>query len=110
MDMPTAKEEIRMLSEAIEKCGRPIVLSLSPGPAKIEEAWYYETHANMWRITDDFWDDWQLLVPMFERCELWQSHVTKGAIRTVTCFRSVSLEKALRMSGILVLRKRNRLR
>lgn len=34
MDMPTAKEEIRMLSEAIEKCGRPIVLSLSPGPAK----------------------------------------------------------------------------
>lgn len=78
MDMPTAKEEIRMLSEAIEKCGRPIVLSLSPGPAKIEEAWYYETHANMWRITDDFWDDWQLLVPMFERCELWQSHVTKG--------------------------------
>ena len=67
MDMPTAKEEIRMLSEAIEKCGRPIVLSLSPGPAKIEEAWYYETHANMWRITDDFWDDWQLLVPMFER-------------------------------------------
>ena len=30
MDMPTAKEEIRRLSEAIEKCGRPIVLSLSP--------------------------------------------------------------------------------
>lgn len=78
MDMPTAKEEIRMLSEAIQKCGREIVLSLSPGPAKIEEAWYYETHANMWRITDDFWDDWRLLLPMFARCELWQSHVKSG--------------------------------
>ena len=78
MDMPTAKEEIRMLSEAIEKCGRPIVLSLSPGPAKIEEAWYYETHANMWRITDDLWDDWKLLKNMFWRCEMWQDHVRQG--------------------------------
>ena len=54
MDMPTAKEEIRMLSEAIEKCGRPIVLSLSPGPAKIEEALVLRNAYKMWRITDDF--------------------------------------------------------
>ncbi|RKI38187.1 glycoside hydrolase family 27 protein [bacterium D16-51] len=78
MDMPTAKKEIEMLYQAIQKCGRPIVLSLSPGPARIEEAWHYETYANMWRITDDFWDKWDLLLPMFERCELWQSHVREG--------------------------------
>lgn len=78
MDMPTAKKEIEMLYEAIQKCGREIVLSLSPGPAKIEEAWHYETYANMWRITDDFWDRWELLLPMFERCELWQNHVSEG--------------------------------
>ncbi len=78
MDMPTAKKEIEMLYQAIQKCGRPIVLSLSPGPARIEEAWHYETYANMWRITDDFWDKWDLLLPMFERCELWQSHVQEG--------------------------------
>lgn len=78
MDMPTAKKEIEMLYEAIQKCGRPIVLSLSPGPALIEEAWHYETYANMWRITDDFWDRWELLLPMFERCELWQNHVSEG--------------------------------
>ncbi|HBI62942.1 MAG TPA: alpha-galactosidase [Lachnospiraceae bacterium] len=78
MDMPSAKKEIEMLYKAIQKCGRPIVLSLSPGPARIEEAWHYETYANMWRITDDFWDKWELLLPMFERCELWQSHVHEG--------------------------------
>lgn len=78
MDMPSAKKEIEMLYQAIQKCGRPIVLSLSPGPALVEEAWHYETYANMWRITDDFWDKWELLLPMFERCELWQNHVSQG--------------------------------
>ena len=32
----------------------------------------------MWRITDDFWDRWDLLKNMFRRCELWQSHVSVG--------------------------------
>lgn len=74
----SARKEIEMLSKAIGESNRPIVLSLSPGPALIEEAWHYEKHANMWRITDDFWDDWKLLLNMFHRCELWQNHVSKG--------------------------------
>ena len=78
MDMYSAKAEIKMLHDAIDKCGRPIVLSLSPGPARIEEAWHYEQYANMWRITDDFWDKWDLLLNMFERCELWERHVGDG--------------------------------
>lgn len=77
-DQPSAKAEIRMLAQAIEKCGRDIVLSLSPGPAIIDQAWYYERYANMWRITDDFWDDWRLLKDMFRRCEIWQEHVSAG--------------------------------
>ena len=71
-------EETRMIHRAIEKCGRPIVLSLSPGPAHIDRAWEYCRYANMWRITDDFWDDWKLLKAMFARCEMWQDHVRKG--------------------------------
>lgn len=71
-------DEIRMLHNAIEKCGRAIVLSLSPGPAQIEHAWEYCKYANMWRITDDFWDEWSLLKAMFARCELWQDHVREG--------------------------------
>lgn len=70
--------ETRMLHRAIEKSGRPIVLSLSPGPAHIDRAWEYGKYANMWRITDDFWDKWELLKAMFWRCELWQDHVKAG--------------------------------
>lgn len=55
-----------------------IVLSLSPGPAHIDRAWQYCRYANMWRITDDFWDNWELLKNMFWRCELWQDHVKEG--------------------------------
>ncbi len=71
-------EETRMIHRAIERCGRPIVLSLSPGPAHIDRAWEYCRYANMWRITDDFWDEWELLKGMFVRCEMWQDHVRAG--------------------------------
>ena len=74
----SAEKEIEMIAAAIEKCGRGIVLSLSPGPAVIEKAHHLKRFANMWRITDDFWDDWKLLKGMFERCEVWQEHVGNG--------------------------------
>lgn len=74
----SARHEIEMLHKAIENCGRPIVLSLSPGPALIEESWHYRKYANMWRITDDFWDNWDTLEYMFDRCEKWQDHVGRG--------------------------------
>ena len=72
------KHEVEMLHRAIEKCGRDIVLSLSPGPATVEESWHYSRYANMWRITDDFWDNWDTLLDMFTRCEKWQDHVRPG--------------------------------
>ena len=78
MDAQSAKEETRMLHRAIEKCGRDIVLSLSPGPAIPEEAEFYHENANMWRITDDFWDNWPLLRDMFDRCKTWQGQARPG--------------------------------
>lgn len=74
----SAEKEIEMIHKAIVNCGRNIVLSLSPGPAVIEKAWHLEKYSNMWRITDDFWDDWRLLKNMFDRCEVWQKHVSEG--------------------------------
>lgn len=74
----SAEKEVEMYAKAIENSGREMVLSLSPGPAVIEKAHHYKSFANMWRITDDFWDDWKLLKAMFERCEVWQSHVGGG--------------------------------
>lgn len=70
--------ESEMIHNAIMKTGRPIVLSLSPGPAHLDRAWFYAKNANMWRITDDFWDSWPLLLEMFSRCEKWQDHVACG--------------------------------
>lgn len=72
--------ESEMLYKAIQKSNREIVLSLSPGPAHIDRAWQYCRYANMWRITDDFWDNWELLKNMFWRCELWQDHVKEGCL------------------------------
>jgi len=72
---PFHQAEIEMLRKAIDHCGRPMVLSLSPGPAPLEHAEVFKQNANMWRVTDDFWDRWDYLLPMFERCERWAEHV-----------------------------------
>jgi hypothetical protein len=77
-DPYSAKREIEMLREAADHCGRPMILSLSPGPAPLEAAGHLRENANMWRVTDDFWDDWGLLLDMFSRCEAWMSHVGPG--------------------------------
>ncbi|MFC4099889.1 glycoside hydrolase family 27 protein [Paenibacillus xanthanilyticus] len=71
-------EEIAMIRRAIDRCGREMVLSLSPGPAPLEYADHLAANANMWRMTDDFWDIWPLLYNMFERCEKWAPHVKEG--------------------------------
>ncbi|MGG1635296.1 glycoside hydrolase family 27 protein [Paenibacillus sp. NRS-1760] len=72
-------DEIKLIHHAIEQCGRPMVLSLSPGPAPLEHAGALAEHANMWRMTDDYWDLWHLLYEMFERCEKWAPHARDGA-------------------------------
>jgi alpha-galactosidase len=75
---PTHLDEIRMLRKAIDACGRGMVLSLSPGPAPVALAGEFRALANLWRITDDFWDRWDLLADMFDRCEQWFAHETSG--------------------------------
>jgi hypothetical protein len=55
---PYRGDEIRMLSAALAKTGRPIVLSLSPGPAPIEKVEELRKSAQMWRISNDVWDLW----------------------------------------------------
>lgn len=70
--------EIMLIADAIKNCGRDMVLSLSPGPAKPSQAEFFKQYANMWRITDDFWDKWELLYNMFERAEVWCNHAGAG--------------------------------
>ena len=78
MSHPYHKAEIAALSTALRNCGRSIVLSLSPGPAPREEAEHLLQNANLWRISGDFWDDWQFLYQQFDLCVLWQGVATAG--------------------------------
>ena len=77
-EYPHCQREIELISDACRACGRDMVLSLSPGPAPLEQAEHLKRYANMWRITDDFWDDWRLLRGMFERAEKWCIHAAPG--------------------------------
>lgn len=72
------KAEIEALRKAIDQCGRPIVLSLSPGATPVSAGPHVMENANLWRITDDFWDRWGLLREMFERVHAWEPYRGPG--------------------------------
>jgi alpha-galactosidase len=59
---PYKGDEIRMLSTALGKTGRSIVLSLSPGPAPLEKTEEMRQYSQMWRISNDIWDLWHSTV------------------------------------------------
>jgi alpha-galactosidase len=70
---PYKGDEIRMFSQALQKTGRRIVLSLSPGPTPLEKAGEVRQWAQMWRISDDFWDRWAPL-PKHDPSESLRGH------------------------------------
>ncbi len=71
-------EEIAAVRQAIDRCGRPMVLSLSP-MTLFEHGAHAREHANLWRISHDFWDDWDRLHEQFDRCRDWVVHRGGGA-------------------------------
>ncbi|MBN1777551.1 MAG: glycoside hydrolase family 27 protein [Clostridiales bacterium] len=77
-EYPHCMKELELISEACRACGREMVLSLSPGPAPLEYAEHLKQYGNLWRITDDFWDNWVLLKAMFERAAVWCVHAGPG--------------------------------
>ncbi|WP_216841221.1 glycoside hydrolase family 27 protein [Acidobacterium sp. S8] len=86
---PYDADEIHMMSAALRKSGRDIALSLSPGPTPIEQADDVRKYAQLWRISDDFWDVWkkpegdtsnfpQSLTRQFDKLAQWSPHVEPG--------------------------------
>ncbi len=71
--------EIEAAHRAIAACGRPMILSLSPGETPLLRGAHVRRHAQMWRISDDFWDEWPLLKAQFKRLEEWSSCRGPGA-------------------------------
>ena len=90
-DRPYKASEIRQVATAIKKTGRPIVLSLSPGPTALDHAAEVAQYAQMWRISDDHWDVWSHVpkegegeFPMgtlqaFSRLVSWRGYVRPGS-------------------------------
>ena len=72
--------EIHALRLALNRTGRPIVLSISPGPAPLDTAAFFAHNAQMWRISDDFWDDWHLVRKQFDYTRDWAQFV--GVLNT----------------------------
>ncbi|RMF86449.1 MAG: glycoside hydrolase family 27 protein [Planctomycetota bacterium] len=72
------KGEIEAMHKAIRKCGRPIVLSLSCGEAPLGHAHHVSRHANMWRISADFWDNWESLRHNFDLLNAWSPFIAPG--------------------------------
>jgi hypothetical protein len=72
------KDEIELIRNAIDHCGRHIVLSTSPGPTPVEWAGHVSEHANMWRMVNDVWDSWWHINQLFEICQKWFSYIKPG--------------------------------
>jgi alpha-galactosidase len=82
---PFKGDEIRMLSKALAKTGRPIALSLSPGPTPVDKQAEVQQYSTMWRISNDIWDIWhskefypQGLNDQFDRVAAWASAPRNG--------------------------------
>jgi alpha-galactosidase len=72
------KDEIEMIRKAIDICGRPIVLSTSPGPTPVEDAGHVSSNANMWRIVNDVWDTWPHLYNLINVSQKWYPYISPG--------------------------------
>jgi len=78
MSHPYQEPEIHALHLAIERTGRPIVLSLSPGPAPLEKYSDLRANAQMWRISNDFWDRWSDIAQQFDLMKAWEGKSHPG--------------------------------
>ncbi|MCM1502835.1 MAG: glycoside hydrolase family 27 protein [Bacteroidales bacterium] len=72
------EDEINAIHSACSRLSRPVVLSLSPGPAPVEQAGHLRQVCQLWRISEDFWDSWDSLKNQFSLCRKWQEHTGSG--------------------------------
>jgi alpha-galactosidase len=78
LSRPYHQGEIEFIRKAIDQSGRPMVFSTSPGATALSKAGHIMNNANLWRICDDFWDNWDALKPQFKRCADWAPYIGEG--------------------------------
>ena len=70
--------EVEMIRRAIDRCGRSIIFSTSPGETPFGDAAHISAHANLWRVSGDFWDSWKSLNHEFLLGVRWHDFVGPG--------------------------------
>jgi hypothetical protein len=77
---PTYRQaEVEGYRLAIERSGRPMVLSLSPGPTPLAAGPHVQANAHMWRTVNDLWDNWPALDALFDVLRAWTPYRATGA-------------------------------
>ncbi len=77
-DITAFPDEVLAVADAIDKTGRPMALSLSPGGDTDPAAIQVYRRADMLRITKDIWDDVESIQRSFPAWEFWQSYTEPG--------------------------------
>ena len=77
-DIVPFPREVEAVSKAISQCGRPIVLSLSPGGDVNENDISFFKKANLLRVTRDIWDEQEGIDECFAAWRKWQGKETPG--------------------------------
>ncbi|HLP78368.1 MAG TPA: glycoside hydrolase family 27 protein [Candidatus Paceibacterota bacterium] len=78
LSKPYHSAEIEGIRKAIDKSGRAIVFSTSPGATPVGVGAHVMRNANQWRISDDFWDNWTALYEQFQRLHDWTPYRGAG--------------------------------
>lgn len=78
LSRPYHQGEIELIRKAIDRTGRPIILSTSPGETPADKAEHVKEHANMWRMVDDVWDVWKDLPHLMKVAENWYPYIQPG--------------------------------
>lgn len=78
LSRPYHQAEIELIRKAIDQCGRPIVLSTSPGETPVTSAEHVRQNANMWRMVDDVWDTWAHFTHLIDISQKWYPYIAPG--------------------------------
>jgi alpha-galactosidase len=78
LSRPYHQAEIELIRKAIDQCGRPMVLSTSPGETPLEKGVHVAENANMWRMVDDVWDVWKDIKHLLDVAQGWYPYIRPG--------------------------------
>ncbi|MFT3935077.1 MAG: glycoside hydrolase family 27 protein [Chitinophagaceae bacterium] len=72
LSRPYSNAEVEGYKKAIDQCGRAVAFSLSPGATPVAQAAHATKYSNMWRMADDFWDNYKEILQMMNYAKQWE--------------------------------------